>query len=94
MTDSKLLEAAKAEGFFASIVTPEQVPVDAKFRVYCEENLCGNYGVSYFCPPDCGTVEELHQKILAEEKVLVIQTIWDIESYENQPVIKCSCAVK
>lgn len=88
--DNELLELAKAEGFFASLTMPEQVPVNAKFRVYCEENRCGKYGANYSCPPDCGTVEELHQKILAEDKVLIVQTIWPISGYEDKAVIQKS----
>lgn len=87
MTDIELLEFAKGEGFTAALIDPEQVPVDAKFRVYCEENLCGNYGANYACPPDCGTVEELHQKLLKEEKVLIVQTEWDIVSYDDKPSV-------
>jgi len=90
MTDIQLLELAKSEGFFAALLPPEQVPVDAKFRKYCEENLCGKYGANYSCPPDCGTVEELHQSILAEEKVLIVQTLWDMEGYEDKSAIQKS----
>ena len=88
MTDQQLLEMAKAEGFFAAITTPEQVPVDGKFRAFCEENLCGQYHTNYSCPPDCGMVEELHQTLLAEEKVLVIQTSWDIAGYDDKAAIR------
>lgn len=88
MSDDKLLELAKTEGFTAAITTPENIPVDEKFRAYCEENLCGNYGANYSCPPDCGPVEELHQNLLKEDKVLLVQTVWNIESYENKPDIQ------
>ena len=87
MTDIELLELAKSEGFFAVMTTPDQIPVDPKFRVFCEENRCGKYNANYSCPPDCGTVEELHQKILAEEKVMVLQTFWDIDGYEDKQTI-------
>lgn len=90
MTDTTLLELAKAEGFFAAMIAPEQIPVDSKFRKFCEDNLCGKYGANYSCPPDCGTVEELHQKILAEEKVLIIQTLWVMEGYEDKTTIQKS----
>lgn len=85
--DEKLLELAWAEGFYASIIPTVDVPVDPKYRVFCEQNLCGNYGANYSCPPDCGTVEQLHQTILAQEKALVISTIWDIESYEDKHAV-------
>lgn len=85
MTDMGLLELAKQEGFHAAMIAPEDILVDGKFRAFCEENLCGNYGANYSCPPDCGTVEELHEKLLAEERVLVVQTIHDIAGYEDKP---------
>lgn len=88
MTNERLLELAKEEGFYAAMLTPEQVPVDEKFRVYCEQNLCGNYGANYSCPPDCGTVEELREKILAEDKILIVETIWDIDGYEDKAPIQ------
>lgn len=87
MTNHELLELAKAEGFTAIMTTPDQIPVDAKFRVFCEENRCGKYNANYSCPPDCGTVEELHQRILDEDKVMVLQTLWDIAGYEDAETI-------
>lgn len=88
MTDKELIELAQEEGFTAVMITPNQVPINPKFRKYCEENLCGKYNANYSCPPDCGTVEELQQRILAEDKVLVIQTIWDIAGYEDKATIQ------
>lgn len=87
MTDKELLALAQSEGFTAVMTTPDQIPVDAKFRVFCEENRCGKYNANYSCPPDCGTVEELHQKILAEDKIMVLQTLWKIDGYEDKQTI-------
>ena len=86
--DEKLLELAREEGFYAAVIPATDVPVDPKFREFCEQNLCGQYGANYSCPPDCGSVEALHQTILNQEKALVISTIWDIESFDDK------CAVR
>ena len=86
--DKKLLNLAKEEGFYAAIIPAADVPIDPKFRDFCEQNLCGQYGANYSCPPDCGSVADLHQTILAQEKALVITTIWDIESFENKAAIQ------
>ena len=88
MTEKELLLMAEAHGFRAALIKPEDVPVDAKFRVYCEQNLCGNYNANYSCPPDCGPVEALRQNILAEEQILIVQTIWDIAGYEDKETIQ------
>ena len=87
MTDYELNALAESEGFSAALIAPEEVPVDEKFRAYCEENLCGQYNANYSCPPDCGSVEALQQTLLEEKQVLVLQTIHDIGSYENKPAV-------
>lgn len=88
MTDQELLDLARAEGFLPALTVPNRIPIDKKFRKFCEENLCGQYHANYSCPPDCGTVEELQQKLLQEEQVLILQTIQDIDGYENKPLIQ------
>ena len=88
MTDLELLNLAKEEGFSAVLMTPAEVPIDGKFRAFCEENLCGQYNANYSCPPDCGSVESLRQTILEQEKVLILQTIHDIGSYENKEAVQ------
>lgn len=85
--EEKLLELAREEGFFAAVIPTEEVPVNGDFRVFCEQNLCGQYGANYACPPDCGTVEQLHQKILEQKYALVISTNWEIDGYEDKETV-------
>ena len=87
MTDMELIQMAEAEGFHAAIIPAKDVPVDGAFRKFCEDNLCGKYNANYSCPPGCGTVEEAHRRLFAQEKALVLQTIHEIGSYENKAVI-------
>ena len=88
MNEKEILVLAQQEGFKAALTTPRQVPVDGRFRAFCEENRCGKYGANYSCPPDCGPVDVLHQKLLAEEHVLVVQTIWDIKGYDDKASVQ------
>ena len=75
MLDSQLIQIAFDEGFSdAAVIETAQIPVDAMFRPFCEENLCGKYGVNYSCPPDCGSPEEMHKRILSRRRALVLQT--------------------
>ena len=87
MTDMELIKLAEAEGFLAAIIPAKDVPVDGTFRKFCEDNLCGKYNANYSCPPGCGTVEEVRQRLFSEEKALVLQTIHEIGSYENKAAI-------
>lgn len=89
MTDEKIIQYAIEEGFAAAaIVDTKDIVFDPSFRPYCEENLCGQYGVNYSCPPDCGSPEAMKQRVLAHKKALVLQTIWEISDYSNMPAIK------
>ncbi|MDE7010000.1 MAG: DUF2284 domain-containing protein [Oscillospiraceae bacterium] len=89
MDEKKLLNMALEMGFAnaALMDTAELVFIPA-FRPLCEENLCGKYGVNYACPPDCGTVEEMRQRVLRWRRALVMQTMWDIEDPLNNEEIK------
>lgn len=89
MTHEEMIALAVAEGFAAAeIIDTGDIVFDPMFRPYCEENLCGQYGVNYACPPDCGSPEEMKQRILAHRKALVLQTIWQISDYADMDQIK------
>lgn len=87
MTDQELLQLAQSEGFQGAFIAPEEIPINGEFRAFCEENRCGRYGANYSCPPDCGTVEEMQNKLLSEDRVLVIQTIREIAGYNDKETI-------
>lgn len=88
MTNVELLERIQEEGFTAAFMDPRDIPVEPAFRQYCEENRCGKYGANYSCPPDCGTVEELHGNILAEKKVVILTSQWEVNGYEDSEGIQ------
>lgn len=89
MTEQQLILYAMEEGFHSAvIVDTKDIVFDASFRRYCEDNYCGQYGVNYSCPPDCGTTDAMKQKILAHKKAIVLQTIWDIPDYTDKEMIR------
>lgn len=89
MTEDQLVQYAVEEGFAAAaVVDTAKIPFDDSFRVYCQENLCGKYGVNYSCPPDCGSPEEMRRRITARKRALVLQTIWEISDYTDNKAIK------
>lgn len=87
MTDAALLALAEEEGFAAAVISTGEIVTDPKFRPFCEENLCGKYNANYSCPPDCGTVEETRSRLMAQARALVVQSVWEIGSYENKEAI-------
>lgn len=89
MTNAQMIDLAAQEGFAcAAVVGTDKITFDPSFRPYCEENLCGQYGANYTCPPDCGTPEQMKERVLAHRKALVLQTIWEISDYTDQTAIR------
>lgn len=88
MTDEMLLRIPAEEGFSAAaLVNTSEIEFNPIFLQFCAENLCGNYGANYTCPPDCGTPEEMRARILAYPRALVMQTKWDITDYTDRAAI-------
>ncbi|MDD5864700.1 MAG: DUF2284 domain-containing protein [Firmicutes bacterium] len=89
MTEEQMLSMAYEEGFAAAaVIDTSEIVFDPAFRPYCEENLCGQYGVNYACPPDCGSPEQMKRKVLSHKKALVLQTIWQAANFSDTPAIK------
>ena len=89
MNHAEIIQAALAEEFCqAEIIETNKIIFDAAFRPYCEENLCGQYGANYSCPPDCGTPEQMKNKVLAYKKALVVRTEWEIEDFSQTNTIR------
>jgi len=69
------IEIAKQLGFSdAAFMNVSDLVVVPEYRKYCEENLCGCYGVLEACPPKSGTVEEMVNRMKAYKKALILQT--------------------
>lgn len=88
MTDAELLELIREEGFAAAFISPERIPVESAFRMFCEENRCGKYGANYSCPPDCGEVAALQEKLLREEKAVILTSHWEVDGYEDKEAVQ------
>ena len=81
MTDEKLCSLALELGFsHSALIDTEDLVFVPAFRPFCADNVCGKYGANYACPPDCGTVEEMWERVLRYPRALVLQTRWSIEN--------------
>lgn len=90
MTMEELEYLAQKAGFLTAMVEPERIPMDPKFRAYCQENLCGKYNANYACPPACGTVEQLRERLCRQQYVLILEKIWPIGGYGDKQGMNCA----
>ena len=64
-----MIETAKELGFSgAAVIDTAQLVFMPEYRVFCEENLCGNYDLNPACPPESSTVDEMKAHALTYEK--------------------------
>lgn len=82
-------QIALDEGFLhARVIPAAQVPFEEGFRVYCEENLCGQYGVNYSCPPTCGSFQQMKDRVQSKTHALVVQSVWNIPDYTDKEDVR------
>ena len=84
MTQQEIFHLAEQAGFTHAACLPvSHLIFDPSLRTYCEDNLCGNYGKNYSCPPFCGTPEEMKARTESYRLAWIFQTIGSVESWEN-----------
>lgn len=84
-----LVQSALDMGFLhAAVVPAAQIPFEEEFRAYCQENLCGQYGVNHSCPPACGSFQQMRQRVLDRQNALVVQSIWDMPDYDDKEAVR------
>ncbi|MBR2975173.1 MAG: DUF2284 domain-containing protein, partial [Clostridia bacterium] len=83
-----ILAYAATLGFDDSALVPtSKIPFDQSLIKYCEENLCGRYGVNYTCPPHCGSARQMQDKVLGCKHAVVVQSVFEGVSFDNQQAI-------
>lgn len=89
LSDDEILQISFDVGFSAAaLISTSEIVFEPSFRAFCAENRCGCYGANYSCPPDCGTPDEMKDRICTYKRALVLQTKWDIFDYSDVGVIK------
>ena len=84
-----LVQIALDCGAYKACVIPvSSIVLNADFRKTCEANQCGVFDRCWICPPACGSVDELMEKVRACDYGLLYQTVnpledsFDIEGME------------
>ena len=76
----KIFELAKECGFDSygrlDVSTLEFLP---EVRDMCAANTCGMYNKSWGCPPGCGSLEEMREKVKGFTQGVLVQTVGQME---------------
>ena len=80
-----LVKEAKALGFTdAATMDVKDLVIVPEYRMFCEENLCGNYNVLPACPPASGTVEEMTARVRQYQTALVLTIVHTPKDYNDK----------
>ncbi len=82
---SKKIDLKEIIEFDPPLLLPEE-----RIREYCFQNLCGNYGKHYMCPPFIGTVEEIKSKLSRYNKAILIRYSEEVDVKEDKNKAKRS----
>ena len=76
----KLFKLAEECGFNSygklDVSTLEFLP---EVRDMCAVNTCGMYNKSWACPPACGTLEEMRERVKKYTRGIIVQTVGQLE---------------
>lgn len=67
----------------AELIAPSKLVYSARFRAYCEDNVCGFYGKCWSCPPDIGEIEVLTAELRNYNYIMIYQVISPVKDYSD-----------
>lgn len=65
------------------LLDTKDVTIDKKVKEYCCENVCGQYGKNYTCPPYAIDIEKFESKLAFYKKVVCISETTSFDANEN-----------
>lgn len=83
MTIQELIDTCKIGGFDAALVSTDKIVFNPAFRLMCEQNLCSRYATTYACPPDCGSTDEMKQRVLRYSHAIVTKSAQPLKDWRD-----------
>ena len=60
-------------------LSTDAIELKEEVREMCAANSCGVYGKCWSCPPGCGSLTELREKISSYKEGILVQTVGELE---------------
>lgn len=61
------------------LINSKDLVLEDRVRDYCRQNLCGEYGINYSCPPMINTLDEFTARLKKHDKALCLSQITDYD---------------
>ena len=81
MLDRAMLEALGREVGFTAVVPLDVSTIECKDKVreMCAADKCNRYGHNWTCPPVCGTLDEMRERLKPYTEGILVQTMGEVE---------------
>lgn len=84
-------ETQRLGAFRAAVIRVQDIRLDPVFRRMCEDNVCGNFGKCWMCPPDAGEIGDLMDAFRRYDYALVYQSVGQLEdSYDFEGMMSAA----
>ncbi len=89
ITETVIKEALAAGFTSAAPLNPKKLDFMPEVRVMCAADKCRNYDKSWSCPPACGTLEEISQRVRSYDSGVLLQTTASLsDSFDYESMIE------
>lgn len=81
MLDYAMLEELGKEVGFTAVVPLDVSTIECKDKVreMCAADKCQRYGHTWTCPPVCGTLDEMRERLKPYSEGILVQTMGEVE---------------
>ena len=82
MIDLERVMAQALEAGFTHVspLDVSTIRLQPEVRDMCASNSCGHYGKCWSCPPGCGTLEQLQQRLGGYTRGILVQTVAQLDA--------------
>ena len=85
------LKTADAIGFEkAAPLARDALIFREEVRAMCRADRCRSYGRTWSCPPGCGTLDEIREKVSAYTGGILVETIGEMEDVLKRSLRPCA----
>ena len=97
MMDYEQAKAMALEAGFSNVARLDASTIELKdeVRAMCASQSCGAYGHNWSCPPACGELSELREKVGKYHEGILVQTVGELEDqFDGEGMMEAQYAHK
>lgn len=76
--ENVIMEKYKENFFEMILFDVNKIKITEEVRKGCEDNLCGNYGKNYMCPPSVASLDDYRRKIESFSRGIVFSKVYEL----------------